>query len=102
MSRVTRSKDQNNGNAYAGGGTYAIELHKNHSDTVTRIHFLGRVAGSIQVYAWILDSDRKELLGTINLAERGTMYSKDLAFAKLEFVDSGSGPFHVLVRQDSN
>lgn len=100
MSRVTRSTDQNNGQPYAGGGTYALTLEANESDIVTRIHFLGRVTGSIQVNAWVVDSDRKESLGTINLAERGTMFTEGLALKQLEFVDSGSGAFRVLVKQD--
>lgn len=100
MSRTTKSTEQNSGNSYAGGGTYTLNLHSNESDTVTRIHFLGRQTGPIQVNAWIVNSDRKESLGTINLEERGTMISKDLALYKLEFVDSGSGPFSVLVKQD--
>lgn len=99
MSRTTDSKKQNGG-VYTGGGTYTLDLHSNESDIVTRIHFLGRITGSIQVYAWIVNSDRKELLGTINLAEHGTMISKDLAIYRLEFVDSGSGAFSVLVKQD--
>lgn len=100
MARVTRSKDQNNGAAYSGGSTYTLELHSNESDTVTRIHFLGRATGSIQVNAWIVDSDRKEPLGTIDLSQRGTMYSEKLALKRLEFIDSGSGEFHALVKQD--
>lgn len=99
MFRTTRSTDQNNGAPYAGGATYTLDLHENLGDTVTRIHFLNRTTGSIQVNAWIVDSDRKELLGTINLAEHGNMISKEFALRKLEFVDSGSGAFSVLVKQ---
>ncbi len=87
------------GSAYAGGGTYELELEANLSDIVTRIHFRGRSTGSIQVNAWIVKSDRKESLGTINLAEHGNMITSEFALKRLEFIDSGSGPFHVVVDQ---
>lgn len=99
MARTTNSIKVN-GSPYSGGGTYTLELEGNESDTVTRIHFLGRQSGPIQVNAWIVNSDRKELLGTINLDERGTMITEGLALYKLEFVDSGAGPFSVIVKQD--
>lgn len=88
------------GAPYPGGGTYELELEANLSDVVTRIHFRGRSTGSIQVNAWIVKSDRKESLGTIDLTQHGSMITSQFALKKLEFVDAGAGPFHVIVDQD--